>query len=338
MQRILEIFFRRPLLFLLLIAVPPVIGVATAYTIVPRTYESVANLWALRRYEIIGATGPESNLEATPADTQATALDELLQTREFSLTVANGANILPTLHLGASVLANSEQRDDAMVAEISKHVLATSLGYNLFQITYANHDPFVAQKVVQSVITNFGIESQGFSVAEGQRLLQSYQGQLPTVKATADNAATAEAHYIASHPSLNAAALAADPQYGQLHNQTLQAQTTLNNLQAAITTVQQEIAAEGLGADSLYRVQDQATLPYTPQSRSKQYLVGGGIGLGLALLIGTLYILILMRRDNAIYTALDLTKVTGYPVLMQFPRLPSGAVPLLMKRSIQDTV
>ncbi|HJT59882.1 MAG TPA: hypothetical protein VJ761_25450 [Ktedonobacteraceae bacterium] len=338
MERILDIFFRRPLLFLLLIAIPPVIGVATAYTFVPRTYQSVANLWALRRYEIIGATGPESNLEATPADTQSTALNELLQTREFSLTVADDAQILPTLHLSSSILANSEQRDDALVAEISKHVLATSLGYNLFQITYANHDPYVAQKVVQAVVANFGIESQGFSVAEGQRLLQSYQGQLPTVKATADNAAAAEAHYIASHPNLNANALAADPQYGQLHNQTLQAQTALNNLQSAITTVQQEIASEGLGADSLYRVQDQPTLPYTPASRSKQYLLGGGIGLGLALLIGALYILILIRRDNTVHTALDLTKVTGYPVLMQFPRLPSGAVPVLMKSSIQDTV
>lgn len=338
MERILDIFFRRPLLFLLLIAIPPVIGVATAYTLVPRSYQSVANIWALRRYEIIGATGPESNLEATPADTQSTALNELLQTREFSLTVANDAQILPTLHLGASVLANPEQRDDALVAEIAKHVLATSLGYNLFQITYANHDPYVAQKVVQAVVTNFGIESQGFSVAEGQRLLQSYQGQLPTVKATADNAAAAEAHYIASHPNLNANALAADPQYGQLHNQTLQAQTALNNLQTAITTVQQEIAAEGLGADSLYRVQDQPTLPYTPVSRSKQYLLGGGIGLGLALLLVALYILILIRRDNTVHTALDLTKVTGYPVLMQFPSLPPGAVPVLMKSSIQDTV
>src|SRR4030081_786235 len=119
MNRILEAFFRRPLLFLVLIAIPPIVGVATAYFLVPRTYQSVADLWALRRYEIIGATGPESNLQATPADTQSLALDELLQTREFSLTVANDANILPILHLSSSILANTEQKDDALSAEIS---------------------------------------------------------------------------------------------------------------------------------------------------------------------------------------------------------------------------
>ena len=88
MTRTLEAIFRHPLQLLILIILPPIIAVAVAYFMTPRTYQSTASVWALQRYFVIGATGPESNLAAFPAQTQATALTELLQTRTFALAVA----------------------------------------------------------------------------------------------------------------------------------------------------------------------------------------------------------------------------------------------------------
>src|SRR5258708_15324201 len=104
MRRTLEAIFRRLWLLLLLIVLLPSVSIAVVYFL-PRTYQTTASLWALRRYDIIGATGPETNVYATPADTQATALTEFLQTRTTALTIAKTTNLASTLNLSASVLS-----------------------------------------------------------------------------------------------------------------------------------------------------------------------------------------------------------------------------------------
>src|SRR5947207_3943655 len=120
-RRTLETIFHQPLLLLLLIL--PVVGVAVAYFSTPRMYQTTATVWALHRVEIIGATGPETNLEATPADTQSAYLTELLQTQAFSLAVAKQSNVVSTLNLSSGTLADPQHLDQAVSAEISKHVL-----------------------------------------------------------------------------------------------------------------------------------------------------------------------------------------------------------------------
>ena len=333
MYRTLEAIFHRPLILLLLLIVLPLVSVAVVYMIIPRTYQSTASLWALRRVEVIGATGPESDLNSTPAQTQATAIDELLQSRTFDLAIADDTNVASTLNLDSATLSNPELRSEVLVREIATHVVATPLGYNLLQITYANRNPFMAQRVVQSVIDNYGKQSQSFSTAEAQNLLQSYQTQLIKAKADANAAAAEESQYIRSHPSLKQSDLATDPQYQQLHAQTLQAQATLANLQSSITTINEEIVTQGTGAEGLYKVLDTPILNYTPVSRTKYYLIGGIIGLVVALLACSLLIVMQIRRDDTVHTAFELQKVTAFPVIMQFQRLQPGTTSLLPDRS-----
>src|SRR5207302_4650994 len=144
--RVLEAIFHRPIQLLTLIILLPLVGLAISYFYVPRTYSATASLWAIRRYQVIGATGPESNLLATPAQTQTTALTELLQSRSFALAVVHGIALAPTLHLASSLLADPQRLDDALVSEIS-HVQATAQGDNLYTITYTNRDPKVAEQI-----------------------------------------------------------------------------------------------------------------------------------------------------------------------------------------------
>lgn len=329
MSRTLETIFRRPLVLLLMLIVLPVASVAVIYMLIPRTYQSTATLWALRRVEVIGATGPEYDQNSTPAQTQAEAIDELLQSRSFALAIANSANVVSTLNLDSTTLNDPELRSAALIKEISTHVVATALGYNLLQIAYANHDPQMSQRVVQAVIDNYGQQSQSFSIAEAQNLLQSYQAQLIKAKADVDAATANESQYIRSHPELKPSDLATDPQYQQLHAQTLQAQATLANLQTNITTINEEIVTQGTGSEGLYKVLDAPILNYLPLSRTKYYLIAGIIGLVVALLACSLLIVIQIRRDNGIHTAYELQQVTSFPVIMQLPRLQPGTVSLL---------
>ncbi len=328
MSRTLEVIFRRLFSLLVLIVLLPMVAVAVAYFL-PRSYDVTASLWALRRYVIIGATGPETDLTSTPAQTQATALNELLQARSFALAVANGSSLPSTLD--PAVQADAQDRDDTLYAAISTKVKAAAVGYNLFVVTYQNSNPDVAQQVVASVIKNYGLQSEGFTVVEGQILLESYQTQLTKAKQDATAATQAESQYIAEHPQEKQADLVNDPQYAFLHAQTLQAQATLQNIQTEIATVNEEISTQGNATESLFKVLDAPIVPRKPVSRLKTLIFGGGIGLGLALAACVLYIIITLRRDRTVYTVTDLRKVSPFPVVLQLPLLTTATKGLLIK-------
>jgi len=185
--------------------------------VMPRSYQAYASLWAFRRFEIITTTGPESDLQSTPAETQATALTELLQVHAFALSVADATSLPSTL--SADVKANPAARDAALIAAVSK-VQVAAQAYDLFVITYTNTNPEVAQQVVQAVIKNFGLQSQGFSFIESQPLLAGLQTQLAKAKEDAANAVAAESKYIAAHPSLSKKDLLNYPLYHMLQEQS----------------------------------------------------------------------------------------------------------------------
>lgn len=325
MRRVLEVIFRRPLQLLAPIALFPVVGLAVMY-VMPRSYEAYASLWAFRRFEIITTTGPESDLQSTPAETQATALTELLHVHAFALSVAKATSLPSTLP--ADVKADPAARDDALINAVSK-VQVAAQAYNLFVITYTNSNPKVAQQVVQAIIQNFGLQSQGFSFIESQPLLAGLQTQLAKAKEDAANAVAAESKYIAAHPSLSKTDLLNDPQYQLLQAQAQNAQTTVTNVQTNINTINQQVSAQGSGVDTLFKVLD---APFVQGvSRTRTYLMGGGIGLGLAITGGLLYVIFATRRDRSVYTPLELQKVAALPVVMQLPNLTGKTIPLLIE-------
>lgn len=327
-SRVLEAIFRHPMQLFLMFLVPVVIGLAIAY-VLPRSYQSSASLWALRRYEIIGATGPESDLQATPASTQVAALSELLQSRDFSLAVAKATDLPSTLKLSSNV---PQLVDDALSQEIAKNVIVTVRGNNLYEITYTNKNPHVAYQVVAAVIKEFQMQGEGFSVVEGERLLQGYQSQLTQVKNTANDDARAESQYLKDHPNLTQPGTNPlnDPQYALLDAKRLQSQATLQNLQTTIATINQEIATQSSGSDTFFKTLDNPLQPDMAVSRTKTFLVAGGAGAAIALLTCVLYILILVRRDRALYTTLELQKVTGRRILTQIPQLSLATMRLAL--------
>lgn len=329
MRRTLEAIFRHPLQLLTMIVLFPIIGVAIVYFIVPRTYQSTASLWALQRYFVIGSTGPESDLLSTPAQTQANALTELLQTHFFVDSVIKGIDLAPTLNLGADVLNNPQKLEVTLFDEISKHVGVTPSAYNLLEISYANRNPLIAQQIVRSIIAYYGTQSLGLSVAEGENLLRSYQTQLANAQIDLNNAVIAETQYAQAHSNLTQAQLANDPPYALLDAQRVQAQTKVQNIQNTINTIQQAISTQGTQAGTLFQVIDAPQVSYLPVSRIKYYLIGGVIGLAVALLGCAIYLVVVVRRDRGVYTADDLQGLVAFPVIMQLPKVTTATVSLL---------
>jgi hypothetical protein len=324
MRQTLEAIFRHPFLLLILFISLPIIGVGVAYKSVPRTYQSSASIWALQRYFVVGATGSESDLTSTPAETQSTALNELLQTRTFTLAVAKGIDLAPTLGLSKETMNDPLLLQEALSSDISKHVQSTPSAYNLYIISYTNRDPKIAQEVVKSVITNFGTQSQGLSVVEGQNLIVSLQTQLADAQKTLNTAIKVETQYIATHQNTNPSI---DPQYQALDTQKVQALTNVQSIQHSITSIQQSIfTSQSTGTNTMFQVIDAAQLPVQSLSRTKDYLVGGGTGLGVALMAYILYLVIVVRRNRGVYSARELQNFVAFPVVMQVPNLTPAAV------------
>lgn len=323
MNRVFRTIMRCPIQLLILFILPLGISAAVVH-FTPRQYQSEAMLLALHRFDILSATSIDNADLATPAETQATTLSELLATRSFDIAVGQDAHLDATLD--AATRANPQQRDDAIYADISAHVLTQALGYNLFSITYTNTNPQVAQQVVAAVVHHYGLASQSVVANEGQNLLPTYQTQLAQAQNAAQSATAAEQTYIQAHPGITQTQLQSDPQYQQLVTQAQQAQQNVQNLQAIVTSLQQDISTHVLGAQGLYQVIDSPVASDKPLSQLKSLMLAGGIGLAIALLACTAFILLVMRRDQTIYSLRDLQKITTHAVVMELPQLSSRTV------------
>nr|BBH88425.1 hypothetical protein KTC_31760 [Thermosporothrix sp. COM3] len=340
MRRTLEEIFRHKLALLLILLIPPLISAVVVYFL-PYTYRTTASLWALRRYEVIGSTGVESNLEATPATTQVTALNELLHTRAVALNIARNTNVAATLNLPQDVLSTPSRLDDALYEEITQNVEVKAQGYNMFTVSYANRDPQIAQKVVQAVLQNFSSQSQVLIIAEAQKLLENYKKLLHDAQNELKSAADVEAKFLADHPDLTQDVLRtnpdyaslSNPQYALLHSQTKQAQAKVENIQNSIADLQRQLSSQGKDTDTIFSVIDPPKVPQYHESRTRLYLIAAGVALGLALVSCVIYIVILYRRNRAIYTAQDLHKMSNLPVLMQVPQLAAKAIPVALEQT-----
>jgi uncharacterized protein involved in exopolysaccharide biosynthesis len=326
MRRVLEIVFSHWMKFIALLVIPIIIALTIVW-VQPRQYEATATLWALQRYSVIGATGPEANLYATPASTQATALEELLQTRSFDLDVANETNLASAFD--AATRADPNKLDDAIVQEISTKVISSAVGVNLYQITYDNKDPRIAKQIVSAVLDQFGVSATSFSIAEGKQLLQIYNDQLTQAQKASDDATKAAASYFVDHPN---ATTATDPIYSQLLQQARGAQANVANLQGQITKLDQSLATSANGSISLYKIVDEPRVDGRPISRVKTLALGGGIGVAVGLLAITLLLVALMRRDRSAYSSDDLRRIIDLPVALELPQFSSAIVAATMRR------
>ena len=114
----------------------------------------------------------------------------------------------------------------------------------------------------------------------------------------------------------------------------MQAQAILQNIQSTVATLSQQITLQSNGEDTFFQVVDSPIVPAVAVSRTKTFITAGGAGVGIGLTACVLYILVLVRRDRALYTTRDLQKALIYPVLMQLPQLPA----VMKKHIAQDVV
>jgi hypothetical protein len=148
---------------------------------------------------------------------------------------------------------------------------------------------------------------------------------LTKAESDASTAARNESVYLTSHPN---ATVVNDPQYALLDTRRLQAQSTVQDLQTRIDTLNQDLAALDAGSDVFFNTLDPPVLP-AATSRVKLLLTTGGVGSVIGLLACVLYVLITVRRDKAFYTASSMKNVTAYGILMEVPQFSKKTMELV---------
>ncbi len=199
MRRALEIIFRQQWRFLLLVTLLPALSLAIGFFI-PRPYQASTSIWAANRYDVTNATWVSQwytilgVANEIPAQAQADALTELLNTRAFALQVANATDLPKQMST-----ATPQQRDDALYADISHSVTVAAAGNNLVVITCTNADAHIALQVVGATVQVFAKASQQLAMQAGQELLTTDQKQLSALQNAANDAEANLKAYAAAH-------------------------------------------------------------------------------------------------------------------------------------------
>ncbi|HEX8982185.1 MAG TPA: hypothetical protein VF792_05405 [Ktedonobacterales bacterium] len=337
MRRMLEGLFRHPAQALTLFLTPILLSMAVLL-VIPGSYKATASLWALRPFTVIGATGPEADRLATPAESQATAIDEMVQTRSFALAVAHSTHLAS--ELSNSTRANPQLADEALYHAISAGIFVSAQGYNLVTISYTDSDQHIAEEVVAAVIAHYGEQGPALAVNKGQQLIADDTSRLPQLQATADAAIQAASSYLANHPQDHDPQVAmADMQYQLLRAQAQEAQAQVTSLQSTIDVSSQNVASLSTGAAGLFYEMDRPLAPSRPTWNVRGLLLGAFGGAVLGLLATLAYIFLLEMGDRALYQSDEIERSTDWSVLSQLPYLrPASighAISLASKRPLE---
>jgi uncharacterized protein involved in exopolysaccharide biosynthesis len=337
MIRYLETFFRHRLLF----AVPIVLIVLVSAAVVlaqPIVYTASTRLWVDK--PALDTGGDQSNPFVTPAAEQAQSLQELMNTRYFTVRVAHRgplASVLASqpiapsgIHwITAQLRGNStsgrlptSDEVDAMSYDILTHnVLVYAVGPQIIEIDFAFGDPRVAAATAQAIIDQFLDETLTSSKSRAQVAADFYSSQVKVAQQSLAVADQAVSQYLAAHPELRSVTAVPDARLLQLQQADQQARTTMSDFQTQVDTARlQQAALSAPGAGGM-RLLDPAAVP-AQGGVSRKLLVeatAAGFGVGIVVLVVGLLVLTLadttLRRPDEVEQALGLRLAGSIPHL-----------------------
>ncbi len=322
-----------------------------------------------------------SNMDIGQTDANSSDIktfEQLLQTKDLSERVVKAqhlnenAQFLPE---GVTLPVSEEAATGMLASTVGIHIRSPT---QLIDITVEHHDPRMAQLLAnwiahESVNQNVDQTKSGSGVlsddlqkevqrlqqklSESETALKNYDlthGIVSTPGGGADSAA--DAHLRDLQQQLNAAQVQVTllkERYGEEHPKLIQAEHTVDELQAEVNKAQQDVqstSAEDTGRSALkakvdadqlqldsvlhgltavststnvaipgLRVVEEATMPWTPVRPDKKKLVGAGGFIGL--LCGLAFVLAVYFMDSSIRTVSQAESVLGLPVIAAVPIL-----------------
>jgi uncharacterized protein involved in exopolysaccharide biosynthesis len=333
MLRYLETLFRHRLL----VTTPLVICIVLSLGVValqPRVFASTAKIWVDR--PLLTAAHP-ANAYLTPADEQASVLQELLKTRSFNVLAAARGSLPDDLQRANAAAAkepinralalvpgqrsriNSDlsqyQLDNLVFQTISTRTSVVANGPNIVSVTVQYANPDVAAATARGIIDQYVDEVLGGQRSEAKAAVDFYSAQVASARADL-SAADAKAH-----PEQRMPTAIPDATLTQLKLDDEQARQRYQSLQTKRDDAQLQSAIADQSAPNGFRLIDPPLAPQTPVSRLKLLLEGGAAGLFSGLLLSLLSLVGLTLMDTSIRRAEDVELRTGLQLAGVVPRV-----------------
>jgi len=340
MVRYLETFFRHRLLF---IAPVVLILVVTGVIVVtqPVVYTAATRLWVDK--PALGSD-EQTNPFVSPAAREAESLQELMNTRYFTVKAAHrgplarslgsepvapsGLHWLLSRVRGGDTSAHMPSADqvDSMAFDILSHnSVIYAVGPQIIEVDFSYGDPKVAAATAQAVIDQFLEETLASDKARSQVVADFYSSQIRQTQQTLAAADLAVNQYLAAHPELRSVNAVPDAKLLQLQQADQQARQTMADFQSKVDGARLTQAALSAPGASGMRLLDPATVPAEAGVSRKLLAQALGAGLAVGLLVLVLGLLALTLADTTLRRPEDVEQALGLRLAGTIPHQPSEA-------------
>jgi uncharacterized protein involved in exopolysaccharide biosynthesis len=343
MVRYLETFFRHRVLFAIPVGLIVLVSTLVVLT-QPSSYLASTRLW-VDKPAIDDGSGVGSNPFVTPAAEQMQSLQELLNTRYFTIKVAHRGPLASRLastpqeltgyHWVAAklrgrstggALPSAADVNDMAYDILTSNVSVYAAGPQIIQINFTYSDPKVAAGTAQAIIDQFVDESLSSARSRAQVQEDFYGGQIKQASQVLAAADQAVNQYLAAHPEQRSPSAVPDARLTQLQQTDLLARQAVSDMQSKIDAARlQEAGLSAAGASGM-RLLDPAIVPAEAGTSRKLLVEAGGAGLGVGLVVLVLGLLALtltdttLRRPDEVEPALGLRLVGSIPHLSSRPQ------------------
>jgi hypothetical protein len=273
------------------------LGWAALYLSKAGDYSTWATVWVEKPLYL--DTDLASNPYVNPSTIQTNILNELLTTRKFTLSIAQGAGIdMPTT-----------AAEDEAVTSIQRHLLVEATGPHLVRITCTGDKTNHCKDIISNTVQLFIAELDAGQARQADVALQLYEQQRTTYEQEMNTSRDAYNQYIADHPTVATGNNVIDPDFAELQQQYLADKGRYDDVIAKIDSIRTQSSTATEANSSFFRVID-------PASDAKPYVISNKDLIRNALVASVLALFAILAIslvstwvDTSVHTLNDLNAV-----------------------------
>jgi capsular polysaccharide biosynthesis protein len=267
------------------------------YMIKAGTYATSATVWVEKPlYLQIDPT--VSNPYISPAANQASIFNELLRTKQFTLSIAQKTGIpLPT-----------ENEQERVIEYIQKNLQVEASGTHLVTITCTGGKNNYCRDIINQSIQLFLTQLNTSRSEQAQAALQIYEQQLATYQEQMTRSKDELNKYLMNHPEALTAP-SPNPTLVELQQQYNNDRARYDDIVAKIDNIKTESKAASEFSDSFFRIIDSPGDPKPYEMTIKNILLNSIIALVLAMLGVVALATVSTWTDRSIYSLSDIELV-----------------------------
>ncbi|MEI6043206.1 MAG: hypothetical protein WCS37_02325 [Chloroflexota bacterium] len=284
------------------------------------SYNATGSLWVEQPLYLEQQRNSDGAYYDSPSTQMSNMLTELMNTRAFLTTVLDNTPSLKSL-------VKTEAENGAMLEYINKNFKVEASGWRLINVSFQDKDATPALETLEAVVNNFKSYYDDRIAKQGQGAIAYYQDQVKLAKEKLDQANTALVDFFNAHPNEigSEGAIRAtrpiDLEVASLTQNLDAARKQYDDAQTSLEKIQKSYSAYVQGQDTNFTILDKPAAFSTSSGKSRQLLMGGGIGLAIGLVVLVLGTIILTLLDRTIRQPFYAKRSLRLPRVIEVPNV-----------------